>query len=155
MLYSEWYTGLEALPTDSAMSDDFWSTLLQVREIIGPKLEALRNDKTIGSSLGAEVDLYCDNALYQRLASLEDELRFTLITSYARIHPLNEKPDNADTVTLPNGSELAVNVVASEHEKCVRCWHHREDVGNHADHPELCGRCVENVDGKGEERRYA
>ena len=155
VLYSEWYTGLEALPADSAMGDDFWSTLLHVREIIGPKLETLRNDKTIGSSLDAEVDLYCDDALYQQLASLEDELRFALIASYARIHPLNEKPDNADTVTLPGGSELAVNVVASEHDKCVRCWHHREDVGSHADHPELCGRCVENVDGKGEERRYA
>ena len=155
VLYSEWYTGLEALPADSAMGDDFWSTLLHVREIIGPKLETLRNDKTIGSSLDAEVDLYCDDALYQQLASLEDELRFALIASYARIHPLNEKPDNADTVTLPGGSELAIAVIASEHEKCVRCWHHREDVGKHNDHPELCGRCVENVDGKGEERRYA
>ncbi|RUM94650.1 MAG: isoleucine--tRNA ligase, partial [Thiothrix sp.] len=155
VLFSQWYTKLEALPADNIMGDDFWNTLLHVREIIGPKLEALRNDKTIGSSLGAEIDLYCDDALYQQLASLEDELRFTLITSYARIHPLNEKPDNADTVTLPNGFELAVNVIASQHEKCVRCWHHREDVGTHADHPELCGRCVENVDGQGEERRYA
>ncbi|MDH5184740.1 MAG: hypothetical protein OEX12_12735, partial [Gammaproteobacteria bacterium] len=44
---------------------------------------------------------------------------------------------------------------ASEQEKCVRCWHHREDVGSHSEHPELCGRCVENVDGDGEQRKHA
>ncbi|MES9848885.1 MAG: zinc finger domain-containing protein, partial [Candidatus Thiodiazotropha sp.] len=38
---------------------------------------------------------------------------------------------------------------------CVRCWHHREDVGSNAEHPQLCGRCVENVDGDGEPRHFA
>jgi isoleucyl-tRNA synthetase len=28
-------------------------------------------------------------------------------------------------------------------------------VGEHAEHPELCGRCVENVAGAGEHRHYA
>jgi isoleucyl-tRNA synthetase len=36
----------------------------------------------------------------------------------------------------------------------VRCWHYRADVGRHAAHPELCGRCVENVEGGGEDRRF-
>jgi isoleucyl-tRNA synthetase len=36
----------------------------------------------------------------------------------------------------------------------VRCWHHREDVGADGNHPELCGRCVENVTGAGETRRF-
>mgnify|MGYP000876315353 CR=1 FL=1 len=40
-------------------------------------------------------------------------------------------------------------------EKCVRCWHQREDVGQSSEHPELCGRCIENVAGAGEERRIA
>ena len=38
--------------------------------------------------------------------------------------------------------------------KCVRCWHYRADVGAHAGHPELCGRCVSNIDGAGEDRRW-
>jgi isoleucyl-tRNA synthetase len=51
--------------------------------------------------------------------------------------------------------ELKLAVTASAHNKCVRCWHHREDVGKNSDHPELCGRCIENVDGDGELRRFA
>jgi isoleucyl-tRNA synthetase len=31
----------------------------------------------------------------------------------------------------------------------------REDVGANAEHPDLCGRCVENLFGKGEVRQYA
>ncbi|HMB43604.1 MAG TPA: zinc finger domain-containing protein, partial [Luteimonas sp.] len=42
----------------------------------------------------------------------------------------------------------------SGHAKCIRCWHYRADVGTHPDDPELCGRCVENVNGAGETRRY-
>jgi isoleucyl-tRNA synthetase len=37
----------------------------------------------------------------------------------------------------------------------VRCWHQREDVGQSVDHPELCGRCIENVTGAGENRKLA
>jgi isoleucyl-tRNA synthetase len=155
VLFNQWYSELQALPTDSTMGDNFWSTVLQLKDTVGPKLEALRNNKTIGSSLDAEIDLYCDEALYSLLENLEDELRFALITSYARIHPLDEKPADADTEALPNGTELVAIVTPSEYAKCVRCWHHREDVGSHSDHPELCGRCVENIEGAGEERRYA
>jgi isoleucyl-tRNA synthetase len=155
VLFDAWYSELKKLPADSNMDEDFWNTVLQVRNVVGPKLEALRGDKTIGSSLDAEVDLYCDDNLYSVLEKLQDELRFALITSYARIHPLNEKPASSEIEKLANDSELSVVVIASEHSKCVRCWHHREDVGKHTNHPELCGRCVENVDGTGEERRYA
>jgi isoleucyl-tRNA synthetase len=49
---------------------------------------------------------------------------------------------------------LFVQVSASQYGKCTRCWHHREDVGANTEHPELCGRCVENVEGGGEERRF-
>jgi isoleucyl-tRNA synthetase len=155
VLFNQWYPALQALPTDITMGDIFWNTVLQLKDTVGPKLEALRNDKTIGSSLDAEVDLYCDKALYSLLENLEDELRFALITSYARIHPIDKKPADANTEALPNGTELVAIVTPSEYAKCVRCWHHREDVGSHSDHPELCGRCVENIEGAGEERRYA
>ena len=97
------------------------------------------------------MDLYCDDGLYQALEKLEDELRFSLITSYARIHPLAEKPEAAQETEV---DRLFVLSRASEHAKCTRCWHHREDVGANVEHPELCGRCVENVDGEGEARRF-
>ena len=50
---------------------------------------------------------------------------------------------------------LQVSVAKTEHAKCGRCWHHREDVGANAEHEELCGRCVDNVAGEGESRSFA
>jgi isoleucyl-tRNA synthetase len=128
--------------------------VLVVRDAVKKELERLRVAGDIGSSLDAEVDLYCDAGWLGRLSRLEDELRFVLITSYARLHPLGEQPSEAISVDL-NGTQMAIRVTPSDYGKCVRCWHHREDVGGDVDHPELCGRCVENVDGSGEQRRYA
>ncbi len=48
-----------------------------------------------------------------------------------------------------------MHVANTTHAKCDRCWHHREDVGSHDKYPEICGRCVENVAGDGEQRLYA
>ncbi|MDN4705321.1 zinc finger domain-containing protein [Vibrio parahaemolyticus] len=44
---------------------------------------------------------------------------------------------------------------ATEAEKCDRCWHHTPDVGTIAGHEKICGRCVSNVDGEGEVRKFA
>ena len=110
-----------------------------------------RND-AIGGSLQAEVTLYADDALAQKLSRLGDELRFALLTSEASVKPLGEAGDDAvKAEQLP----LAVAVSASAHKKCERCWHHREEVGTIAGHDDLCQRCVTNIDGAGEERRFA
>ncbi|MBA5248830.1 MAG: isoleucine--tRNA ligase, partial [Gammaproteobacteria bacterium] len=141
-----WYTELSADYDNSAID-----TARTINPFVRKQLEQMRSDKTIGSSLDAEVDIYCDEATYQALAQLGDELRFVFITSYARIHQLNEKTDNC----VVAGDNVFIKVIQSEHKKCVRCWHHREDIGNNSEHPELCGRCVENVDGDGETRKFA
>jgi len=146
------YDGLFEMDGDDQFGVEAWDQIVAVRTEVAKPLEALRNSKTIGSGLDAEVDLYCDETLYTLLAKLEDELRFVLITSYARIHPLIDAPADAESTELDS---LKVKVSASEHGKCDRCWHHREDVGSHSEHPELCGRCVENVAGSGEQRLYA
>ncbi|MFQ5469232.1 MAG: isoleucine--tRNA ligase [Gammaproteobacteria bacterium] len=154
VLLAEWYT----LPS-SDQSDDldasFWKQIIAVRDGVSKELERLRAAGNIGSSLDAEVDLYCDNELVNHLSRLEDELRFVLITSYARVHSIESKPEGAVDVPLVVGGKLALKVDSSRWGKCVRCWHHREDVGSHSDHPELCGRCVDNVAGDGESRRHA
>jgi isoleucyl-tRNA synthetase len=149
-----WYEGL--FPFEDGETDvGFWERVVAVRDTVGKALEPLRVAGAIGSSLDAEVDLYCEPGLRRELARLGDELRFVLITSYARLYPVDEKPETALTHTLPGVGELWVSAYRSPHPKCVRCWHHREDVGSHAEHPELCGRCVENVAGEGERRRFA
>lgn len=132
-----------------------WSAIIAVREAVSKELEGLRSSGGIGSALDAEVDLYCDDDLQALLLKLDDELRFILITSYARVHGLNEKTDVAVDVTQKDQPALWVSVSACEHAKCDRCWHHREDVGANSEHPELCGRCVDNVVGGGEARQFA
>jgi isoleucyl-tRNA synthetase len=118
---------------------------------IRKQLEEMRRDKIIGSSLDAEIDIYCDEATFKALNELGDELRFVFITSGARVHQYADKPSNA----LEIGESLAILVNKSAHQKCVRCWHHREDVAQNDDHPELCGRCALNVAGEGEKRVFA
>ncbi len=147
-----WYQGLFALDFEDSFDRSFWSRVIAVRAAVGKQLEQLRADGIIGSSLDAEVDLYCSDELLNDLAKLDDELRYLLITSYARSHPLSERPDHALDTEI-NGLVIAVG--KSSHAKCSRCWHHREDVGSDASHPELCGRCVENIETAGETRRFA
>ena len=48
-------------------------------------------------------------------------------------------------VTVVDGEDLAIEVTPSSAVKCERCWHYAEDVGAHAGHPSLCGRCVSNL----------
>jgi len=150
----QWYQFPQTTKPNS-LDDNFWQLVLEVRERVSKRLEELRVAGEIGSSLDAEVDLYCGSELYQQLSKLEDELRFVLITSYARIHRDTARADQGIHQTLPTGDEMWITVQASAHAKCVRCWHHREDVGNSSDHPELCGRCIENAFGDGEHRGHA
>ncbi len=150
VLLESWYE----LPPQGMQSGIDWDAAIAVREEVKKELEKLRVAGSIGSSLDAEVDLYCDAGLLSALGSLEDELRFVLITSYARVDAMANRSADAVQAVLEKG-EMWIKVTPSAHAKCIRCWHHREDVGSHPEHPEICGRCVENVAGSGEQRRYA
>lgn len=151
VFFEEWYE-LEINETEATTRQTQWEAIVSIRDEVNKQLEPLRESKTIGGSLDAEVDLYCNDEVKKQLEFLGDELRFVLITSYARLHSLSEKTDDANPSEIEG---LAITVVASKHDKCVRCWHHREDVGSNQEHPELCQRCIENVDGEGENRQYA
>lgn len=131
------------------LPENFWTVLFEVREEVNKALEAKRNMGEIKGSLGTEIILYCGKDLLDMLSKVDDELRFALITSYATLKDINVAgSDCVDT----SRKDLKLMVMASTHEKCARCWHHREDVGQDERHPELCLRCVENVEGKGEKR---
>jgi isoleucyl-tRNA synthetase len=152
VLLAEWYP-LPQATRDSEVPLAVWDRLQAVREAVNRELERLRAAGGIGSALEAEVELWCSDELHDAIAPLGDELRFILITSAAELRrwpPASE----ATPARLADGSEIAIKVVATTRPKCVRCWHHRADVGSHADHPELCGRCVSNVSGSGELRRF-
>jgi isoleucyl-tRNA synthetase len=155
VFFSTWYGELQPLAEGDPFNRRFWDRVIALREGVGKELEKLRVAGKIGSFLDAEVDLYCDEAWLKELARLEDELRFVLITSYARVHPAQERPGDTVGLSLDAGGEVWIEVTPSAHAKCVRCWHHRADVGGAAHHPTLCGRCVENIEGAGEKRLYA
>nr|VFK51622.1 MAG: Isoleucyl-tRNA synthetase [Candidatus Kentron sp. TUN]VFK53609.1 MAG: Isoleucyl-tRNA synthetase [Candidatus Kentron sp. TUN] len=158
VFFSEWYLQLAPLP-EEGMDVQFWSRIIAVRDAVNRELERLRTAGVIGSALDAEVNIYCDGELFNSLRQLEDELRFVFITSQANVHPLAAQPADAVEATIDttqgNNSTFRLQITASTHKKCIRCWHRRKDVGTHPEHPEICGRCVENVVGEGEVRRYA
>jgi isoleucyl-tRNA synthetase len=148
-----WYQGLFALD-DGETERNRWRRIIEVREAVSKSIEQVRRSGQAGSSLAVEVDLWLDGELKLAIDWLGDELRFVLLTSEARVHELAATPQDAERVRLERG-EIALRVTPSVHGKCVRCWHYREDVGSHPDHPEICGRCAENVSGAGETRRVA
>ncbi len=127
-----------------------WARLIQIRDTVAKAAEDLREKKIIGSSLEAAVDVFADGELAGELQEIGDELRFVFITSEAQVRPVEERPDSAVA-----GDGYWIVVSATDNKKCIRCWHRRGDVGSNPDHPEICGRCADNVDGPGENREFA
>ena len=156
VLFETWYQGLR----DTQSSHDqrrWWSDLLAIRETAARVLEGMRKDGRIGSSLDATLTIHADPAVVERYKQVAEELRFFFIVSDLRLD-VGEAPADA-VLTELEGANVWVSAEVSTAPKCVRCWHHRDDVGKHAGHPGLCGRCVENVaafegSGAGEHRRW-
>jgi isoleucyl-tRNA synthetase len=120
-----------------------WLTIESWRARVNKQLEEARTAGLIGSALAAEVDVHVTGRDYDVLACLGDDLRFVFITSRATVH------------RVAGEAEQRIEVSASAHAKCERCWHYRSDVGADANRPTLCGRCVSNLHGSGEARSYA
>jgi isoleucyl-tRNA synthetase len=125
---------------DQADLLDRWTRIRAIRAEVQKELEVVRVAGGIGSSLQAEVTLFAGPDTRALLSPLGDDLRFVLITSQARVIP-----SEAD----------CIEVTPSSAKKCERCWHYRDDVDAHAEHPGLCGRCVSNLYGEGEVRSHA
>ena len=148
---SQWHEGLFALD-DEHFDTAFWDDTIALINGVNEAIEPMRRDKVIRGSLEATVHVQPKNK--ERRSFLEkwdDELSFILIVSEAIVEPDDAKPPGNHYETP--GYLVWIN--RNPHQKCVRCWHQREDVGNSEDHPELCGRCIQNVSGAGEHRRIA
>jgi isoleucyl-tRNA synthetase len=151
VLFATWYDALAPMPADAPLSAEDMRAVLDLREAVSAVLEPMRGNGVIGAALQAEVDAYLPEALLQRLQPVASELRFLFITSRLDLHALGTQPGDA---VKGEGGEAWIRAAASTHNKCIRCWHYRADVGSHAEHPEICTRCVENVEGAGETRRW-
>jgi isoleucyl-tRNA synthetase len=131
-----------------------WQALIQLRSDVARELEKLRDAGAIGAPLDARVDVYCVPGELQRFTPLGEELRFLLITSHAHVHQVAAPPAGAVAAANTGSTGVWIAVQPATEPKCVRCWHHRADVGTHAAHPQLCGRCITNIEGPGEIRTY-
>jgi isoleucyl-tRNA synthetase len=152
VILNKWYDGLTGFDADAAMSDAFWQHIFSVRDAVSKVLESKRNEGLIKGGLTAEVTLYADDALTALLSQLGEEVKFVLITSAVTLAPLSEADEAAAETELP---ALKVSVKAADYARCDRCWHQVVSVGQHSAHPELCQRCVDNVEGEGEARQFA
>jgi isoleucyl-tRNA synthetase len=142
-----------ALPQVPADPID-WAALIALRTDVTRELEKLREQGRIGAPLDAQVDIYCRPEELARFAALGAELRFLLITSHAHVHEAAVAPPGAVPATNTGSSGVWIVVQPTTDPKCVRCWQHRREVGADARHPQLCARCVINIEGPGEQRIY-
>ncbi|HSI45301.1 MAG TPA: isoleucine--tRNA ligase [Methylophilus sp.] len=120
-----------------------WQTMIDLRGQAAKEIEILRGEGKVGSSLQAELEFHVADEAFDALSSLQDDLRFVTITSAAT------------TYKVADASAQKILVKPSAYQKCERCWHYRADVGSDAAHPTICGRCVSNLFGSGEARKYA
>jgi isoleucyl-tRNA synthetase len=120
-----------------------WEAVRALRAQAAKEIEVLRGEGQVGSSLQAELEFYVPADDFDALTSLSNDLRFVTITSAAKVYK------------VANDAEQKILVKPSQHAKCERCWHYVADVGVHAEHPTLCGRCVSNITGNTQARQYA
>ena len=143
------------LPEAHASKAIDWDAVIALKTDVSHELEQLRAAGKLGAPLEAGVDVYLDEVQHRRMAAIGDELRFVLITSAARLLPADQRPADAVAATALAETGAWITVGVQDAPKCARCWHRRPDVGVDPRHPEICGRCVGNLEGPGETRRYA
>jgi isoleucyl-tRNA synthetase len=155
VFFETWHS----LPAPPSTPDNIdWNALIALKTAVGLELEKLRVAGTIGSSNDAEVEVFCKDEFLERFKSLGEELRFLLIVSNAQVKRVSNAagpPVGAIKVAeVAKEGGLWIRVQATPAPKCERCWHHRPEVGSNAEHPTICGRCVDNVTGPGESRTF-
>jgi len=133
---SEWKPREFALDATEAAR---WQKLFAVREQVLPELEKARQAKAIGKALEARVELELPTAEADAIRERVAELQELLNVSGLKLTPASSAPQ---TEAPP---PPVVRVAQADGKKCERCWHWETDVGRHAAHPTLCGRCVEAV----------
>src|SRR5690606_21234939 len=141
-IFTEVFHTLPEVADHAALSTK-WQRILQIPADLNKQLEDVRSAGRIGAAVPAEVNAVADRLALEYLRSLTDALRFVVIVSRATVH-----------AGAP-GEGVNFTITPSEHRKCERCWHYREEVGTIADHPDICSRCDDNLHHGGEDRHYA
>ncbi len=127
---------------DDALAER-WAQIRNVRRVVTGKLELARAAKRMGSSLQAAPVIFADSRYEGVLRDVD--WAEVCITSRVTIDELAAHVRHPDTFTLPEVPGIVVGFELASGAKCERCWKVLPDVGRHADHPTLCGRCADAV----------
>ena len=119
-----------------------WETLIAVKGEISKAIEMARQKKVVGHSLDSCVTIQTPEKLQGLLTEYRDTLRALLIVSQVDIVSAGTIPDPYESTEFEG---LKVGVAKARGVKCERCWNYSETVGESADHPTICTRCVQNL----------
>ena len=127
----------QALPA-SELED--WKILMSLREIVFKKIEDKRNEKLIKHPYEAHVTIaYSSGALQKAIDRFRDEIEGIFIVSR-----VDYRPSPAASGEWDAGLEVSVEKAAAP--KCGRCWRYVDTVGKDSAHPDICARCVQNLE---------
>jgi isoleucyl-tRNA synthetase len=122
----------ESVFTQADAERDAWKSLFVLRELALPELEKARQAKQIGKSLEAKLTVNGSGSL--------------LVDAKLNLDSLRELVNVSQVTLAEDGGETVFATISkADGQKCERCWHWETDVGSNAEHPTLCGRCVNAV----------
>ena len=119
-----------------------WETLIAVKGEISKAIEIARQKKVVGHSLDSCVNIHAPEKLQAFLEGYLNNMRALLIVSQVNLVPADKISDPYESTEFEG---LKMEVSRARGIKCERCWNYSETVGENADHPTICARCVENL----------
>ena len=126
------------IESESIINQSEWKRIFEIKDAVNQSIEEMRNDNKLKGSLDSVVNIQATSNDFQILSKLGDELHFLFISSEAKVK---------------EGNTFKIKVTTSKNAKCVRCWHRDLSVGSIQEHPELCNRCIDNIENDGEQRK--
>ena len=130
---------LSEINEESIITKSDWNRIFEIKNDVNQSIEEMRNENQLKGSLDANVHIEANKNDIKILEKLGAELHFLFICS--------------ETNIIENNN-FKITVKSSSNQKCTRCWHRHESVGTSKKHPDLCNRCIENVDDEGEKRSF-
>ena len=119
-----------------------WNALITVKGEVAKAIEAARQNKTVGHSLDAAVAVAAPESLRPLLETHVEDLRALLIISDLSVVDADKIGEPYRSAEIPG---LLVGVSRATGAKCNRCWNYNATVGENADHPTICARCLQNL----------
>ena len=123
----------------SSIKESDWNRIFEIKDAVNQSIEEMRSENKLKGSLDSIVNINANEEDLKILKKLGNELHFLFISSEASVE---------------KSKSFKIKINSSKNPKCTRCWHRHASVGTSKEHPELCYRCIENIDDNGEQRSF-